>query len=160
MAETNYGLLLQKEDTPLAGTYTTIGKVIECGIPKISTAAVETTNHSSGGKAQQIPSGLIALSAFDAALELESASLAAVYADMEDRTIANRSAGNPNGEPAQGRTRAAQSKPPEFFPDYTGSLAPASGLGEPGYISDKRHAGERRGCGQNGLRQLHPHGIP
>lgn len=89
MAETNYGLLLQKEDTPGSETWTVIGKVIECGFPKITTGAVDTTNHSSGGYGYSIPNGLISLSSFDAKLELEVASLAAIYADMVAKTIAN-----------------------------------------------------------------------
>jgi hypothetical protein len=89
MPETNYGLLFQKEDTPGSGTYTLVGSVIDCGLPGISTGAIDSTSHSSGGFAQKIPDGLISLSSFKIVLDLAAVALAAIYAEIAAKTIAN-----------------------------------------------------------------------
>ena len=89
MADINFGLLLQKEDTPLAGTYTTLGALVDLGLPEILTEAVETTNHSSAGWRQKIPSGLKELAEFDITVDFTSALFASIYSDINLKVIAN-----------------------------------------------------------------------
>jgi hypothetical protein len=90
MSDSNFGLLLQIGDgaTPVE-TFTTIGEVIELGIPEILTEAIETTNHSSSGWKEKIPSGLKELSGFDATLEFDQAVFEILYDAIDNKSIDN-----------------------------------------------------------------------
>jgi hypothetical protein len=88
MVDTNYGILLQKEDTPFAGTFTTIGEIVNLDPPSIVTGAIEKTHHGSGGYRQWIPDGLIGLEQFTVTLNLTADILDAMYEDMKDKLVA------------------------------------------------------------------------
>ena len=57
MAQTNYGVILGKQDSTLA--YATIGKVVSIDPPEYTQPEIESTNHASGGVREYI-SGMLA----------------------------------------------------------------------------------------------------
>lgn len=80
MANTNYGSTLTKGGQ-------SIGKCIVTEFPEIKTEKVESTNHSSGGKREYIPNGLIGLEDITVSVIVASGIMAAMYADMEAKTV-------------------------------------------------------------------------
>ena len=80
-AVTNYGSLFT-----FSGV--TVFKCIVTDFPEISTTRASTTNHSSGGFAEGIPSGLITLGDFTLSALNESGVLGALRTYMVNKTVA------------------------------------------------------------------------
>jgi hypothetical protein len=57
--------------------------------PEFSTKKINITNHGSGGKAEQIPSGLVEASDITLKLLLETGDFAAIESEMESKTISS-----------------------------------------------------------------------
>jgi hypothetical protein len=73
-AKTNYGTLLQLQDSALA--YNTIGEVVSVDPPEFSNPEVEATNHSSGGVREFVSSKLMEMAPFKATLNYVAADIA------------------------------------------------------------------------------------
>lgn len=63
-------------------------KCIVTGFPAISTDAIDTTNHSSGSYAEQIPSGLVRIGNFTLEVLEESGNLLALRNHVVNKTVA------------------------------------------------------------------------
>ena len=85
MSQTNYGVILGKQDSTLA--YPTIGEVVSVDPPEFSQPEVESTHHGSGGVRTFISSKLIELSPFKATINYVKANIATLYTDMRAGTI-------------------------------------------------------------------------
>jgi hypothetical protein len=73
-------------------TWTFNGESYKCivtGFPEIATDEIDTTNHSSGGYAEAIPSGLIRVGNFTLELLEESGNLLALRNHIASKTVAN-----------------------------------------------------------------------
>lgn len=81
MANTNFGVLLKKGAT-------SIGELTNLDFPKISTGAVESTNHSSAGVREYIPDGLLEVEKFSATINATLAAYQSVKADIDAKTFA------------------------------------------------------------------------
>lgn len=79
-AKTDYGVILGKQDTTLA--YATIGELVSIDPPEIIQAAVEATNHGSGGIREFVTSGLREVAEFKATLNYVKANIATLYTDL------------------------------------------------------------------------------
>jgi hypothetical protein len=81
-AVSNYGTLLKKATV-------TIGEITVLDPPELSNAAVEVTNHSSGGWREFIPGGLKALSPFTAEVNFTNAvTVSGMMSDTVAGTVA------------------------------------------------------------------------
>lgn len=88
MANSNYGILLQRE-TGVPGVYATIGEATSLDLPKYITDELESTNHSSAGVRTFITSGLVGMDAFSAVYNCDAALVTLVKTDMRAKTITN-----------------------------------------------------------------------
>lgn len=80
MADTNYGSTFTKGGQ-------SIGKCIVLDFPELSTGKVNITNHSSGGKTEFIPNGLIEAGDITLSVLAEGTALADMYSDMAAKSI-------------------------------------------------------------------------
>ena len=85
MAQTNYGVILGKQDSTLA--YPTVGEVVSVDPPEFSQPEVESTHHGSGGVRTYISSKLIELTPFKATVNYVKANISSLYTDMRAGTI-------------------------------------------------------------------------
>jgi len=80
MEQTNYGVILGKQDSTSA--YPTIGQLVSIDPPEIMVAAVESTNHGSGGVREFISGGLREIGEFKATINYVKANIASLYTDL------------------------------------------------------------------------------
>lgn len=78
-AITNYGTILSDSDGK-------IGDVVSIDPPEFMNPAIESTNHSSGGKRQYVTSGLQEMAEFKATINYEIADIAQVVTDLKAGT--------------------------------------------------------------------------
>jgi hypothetical protein len=64
-------------------------KCIVTGFPELTTDEIDTTNHSSGGYAESIPSGLIRVGNITMAVLEESGNFSTLQTAMVNKTVAN-----------------------------------------------------------------------
>lgn len=76
---TNYGTLLKKAST-------SIGEVVSIDPPEYLNPAIESTNHSSGGKRKFESSGLQEMAEFKATINYKIADIATLVADLQAGT--------------------------------------------------------------------------
>jgi hypothetical protein len=62
--------------------------------PEISTGKINTTNHSSGGRAENIPDGVVTLGEFTLAIKEEASTLSTLNTAVINQTIATSSLEN------------------------------------------------------------------
>jgi hypothetical protein len=94
-ANTDYGTILGKIDSTSA--YPALGEVVLIDAPELINAAVEATNHSSGGHREFIPSGLQEMSEFKATINAVAADVAKLVTDLQAGTKAAYQISFPNG---------------------------------------------------------------
>lgn len=82
MAESNYGVILKKGST-------TIGALTNIDFPKVSTEAVEITNHAGGGVREHIPSGLLNFENFTATILASESAYSAIKTDIDAGTYSS-----------------------------------------------------------------------
>lgn len=85
MAQTNYGVILGKQDSTLA--YPTIGEVVSVDPPEFSQPEVESTHHGSGGVRTFISSKLAEFAPFKATVNYVPANIATLYTGARAGTI-------------------------------------------------------------------------
>ena len=85
MAQTNYGVILGKQDSTLA--YPTIGEVVSIDPPDFSQPEVESTHHGSGGVHQYISSKLAEFAPFKVTMNFVKANIATLYTDARAGTV-------------------------------------------------------------------------
>lgn len=85
MAQTNYGVILGKQDSTLA--YPTIGEVVSVDPPEYTQTEVESTHHGSGGVRTFVSSNLAEMSPFKATINYVKANIASLVTDMRAGTI-------------------------------------------------------------------------
>lgn len=83
-AQTNYATILGKLDS--AAAYPAIGEVVNLDPPEFLNAAVEATNHSSGGVREFISGGLKEMSEFKATINYVSADAAVLITALTGGT--------------------------------------------------------------------------
>lgn len=64
-------------------------KVIVTGFPEVTTDEIDTTNHSSGGFAESIPSGLVRVGNVTMEVLEESGNYSTLQTAMTNKTVAN-----------------------------------------------------------------------
>src|SRR5512133_534479 len=79
MAQTNYGTILSDSDGA-------IGEVVSIDPPEFMNPAIESTNHSSGGKRQFESGGLQEMAEFKATINYVVADIAALVTDLKAGT--------------------------------------------------------------------------
>lgn len=84
MSQTNYGVILGKQDSTLA--YPTIGEVVSVDPPEMMVEAVESTHHGSGGVRTFVSSKLAEIGEFKATVNYVKANIATLYTDMRAGT--------------------------------------------------------------------------
>lgn len=85
MSQTNYGVILGKQDSTLA--YATIGEVVSVDPPEYTQPEVESTHHGSGGVRTFVSSKLAEMSPFKATINYVKANIASLATDMRAGTI-------------------------------------------------------------------------
>jgi len=80
MANTNYGVIFNKASA-------LVGAVTNIDFPEILTEKAESTSHSSAGWREYIPNGLLEVGAFGVTLNVTSATISGVMADMIDHSV-------------------------------------------------------------------------
>lgn len=85
MAQTNYGIVLGKQDSSLA--YPTIGEVVSVDPPEYTQPEVESTHHGSGGVRTFVSSMLAEMAPFKATINYVKANIATLAADMRAGTV-------------------------------------------------------------------------
>lgn len=83
-AKTNYGVILGKQDSTNA--YPALGEITSVDPPEFLNAAVEATNHGSGGHREFVSSGLQEFSEFKATLNYVKANIATLATDLKAGT--------------------------------------------------------------------------
>lgn len=81
MAYSNYGVILKKGAT-------TVGALTNIDFPKISTGAIESTNHASSGVREWIPDGLLEAEKFTATIVATLAGYNLIKSDLDAGTFA------------------------------------------------------------------------
>ncbi len=89
MANTNYGVLLERGDGETVEGFDVIGEANSIDLPKYITDELETTNHSSSGVKTFITSGLKSVDAFSATYNCSAALITTIKTDMRAKTISN-----------------------------------------------------------------------
>jgi hypothetical protein len=85
MAQTNYGVILGKQDSTNA--YPTIGEVVSVDPPEMSNPAIESTHHGTGGHRTFISSKLVEIGEFKATINYVKANIASLYTDLRAGTV-------------------------------------------------------------------------
>lgn len=85
MSQTNYGVILGKQDSTLL--YPTIGEVVSVDPAEMMVEAVESTHHGSGGVRTFVSSKLAEVAPFKATINYVKADIATLYTDMRNGTI-------------------------------------------------------------------------
>jgi hypothetical protein len=85
MSQTNYGVILGKQDSTAA--YTTIGEVVSVDPPEYTQPEVESTNHGSGGIRTFISSKLREMTPFKATVNYVKANIATLTTDLIAGTV-------------------------------------------------------------------------
>src|SRR5688500_15434792 len=80
MAQTNYGAILSDSDG-------TIGEVVSVDPPEMSTPAVESTHHGTGGHRTFVSSKLSEIGEFKATINYVKADIAQLHTDMRAGTM-------------------------------------------------------------------------
>jgi hypothetical protein len=85
MAQTNYGVILGKQDSTNA--YPTIGQVVSVDPPEMMNPAIESTNHGSGGHREFVSGKLTEIGEFKATLNYVKANIATLFTDLNAGTV-------------------------------------------------------------------------
>lgn len=85
MSQTNYGIILGKQDSLLA--YVTIGEVVSVDPPEYTQPEVESTHHGTGGIRTFVSSKLREMSPFKATVNYVKANIAALTTDLAAGTV-------------------------------------------------------------------------
>lgn len=93
-ANTDYGVTLGKQDST---GYASIGEIISIDPPEYMNAAVEATNHGSGGVREFVASGLREMGEFKATLAYVPADIADLVTDLAAGTKSAYQIGYPGG---------------------------------------------------------------
>lgn len=93
-AKSNYGTVLKKDDST---TGTLVGEVVSIDPPEYMQAAVEATNHSSGGYRQFVSSMLSEMGEFKATINYLDSDIDKLVTDLKAGTVAGYTITYPTG---------------------------------------------------------------
>lgn len=93
-AKSNYGTVLKKNDST---TGVLIGEIVTIDPPEYSQAAVESTNHSSGGSKQFVSSMLNEMGEFKATINYLDSDIDKLVTDLKAGTVAGYTIDFPTG---------------------------------------------------------------
>lgn len=107
-AKSNYGITLKKDDST---TGTLIGEVVNIDPPEYMQAAVESTNHSSGGYRQFVSSMLSEMGEFKATINYLDSDIDKLVADLKAGTVAAYTITFPTGHKEKFSSLVTNMKP-------------------------------------------------